>query len=315
MTDVNNEEIQIEAPLSIGERLRLAREAKNITIPEVSSQLRLVRENISFLETGQWGKLHGRAYARGYLISYVKFLGLSEEEFLVEFNREYETSELETPLSNNVARLIENKGFPWFKVLLILLLAVITWFAYQQWLQYESELVTEENLAVETVEPVAETNSFSSSVVEAIIPTEQISDENSNNAVLPIIEQAVEATPEVVAEPTEIVVENIANDQNIKIVEAEVIAEVNPIPPADSETNIELNFSEDCWVNVTDAKGHILLNKVMNANTNIELSGQAPLSLSLGRASAVTMKVNKADFDLAPHIRGDVAKFTLGAES
>jgi len=307
MADVNDEEIQIETPLTIGERLRRAREAKQLSIPEVSSQIRLVRDNIESIEAGQWGDLHGRAYARGYLISYVKFLGLAEEEFVAAFNREYETSAPDVPLSNNVARLMENKNLPWFKTLLIVLLAGVAWFAYQQWLQYELDLAAEVTASVESIEPVVETNSFSSSVVEPILESAQISDENSNNTELPVVE--------VISEEITEASENVTEQKTVESVEAEEITEIPSIEQTVSDTRIELVFAEDCWVNVTDGKGAILLNKVMKANTNIELKGQTPFDFSLGRASAVTMKVNNVIFDLAPHTRSDVAKFTLGAES
>ena len=307
MADANDEEIQIETPPTIGERLRRAREAKQLSIPEVSSQIRLVRDNIESIEAGQWGDLHGRAYARGYLISYVKFLGLPEEEFIAGFNREYETSAPEAPLSTNVAGLMESKGFPWFKILLIGLLAVMAWFAYQQWLQYEADLAAEVTPSVEGAEPLPETNSFSSSVVEPILESE----ESSHNSDLTLVEQEVD----VIAEVSEMIIENSVDEQVVESVETEELTAITPIEQPASDTHIALSFTEDCWVNVTDAKGESLLDKVMKANTNIELNGQAPFNFSLGRASAVTMKVNNAVFDLAPHTRNDVAKFTLGAES
>jgi len=314
MTDVNDEEQKtLETPITIGERLIRAREAKNISIAEVSSQLRLVRENVRALEAGQWSDLHGRAYARGYLISYVKFLGLPEDEFLAAFNREYETSAPEATLSNNVARILEKKSFPWFKVLLLISLIVIGWFAYQQWLQFESESAVEVMPTTETVEPVAEINSFSTSVVEPIIAEETL----SSPAVEPVeVEQVVEVVSNESNEITELVADSDSSQQAVEaVVQQETIIEAQAEQQTVTETVVELMFSDDCWVNVTDSNGLVLVNKVMLANSSTEVKGLPPISVSLGRASAVSMKVNDEVFDFTSYIRGDVAKFSLGAES
>jgi len=312
MTDINDQQTPLEKPLGIGEQLIQAREAKNISIAEVSSQLRLVKENIQALESGLWGDLHGRAYARGYLISYVKFLGLPEEEFLTAFNREYEPSASEVALPNNHVGMFEKKGFPWFKLLFFIVLLVIGWFTYQQWLQFEAESAVEVMPTTDTVEPVTDMNSFSR-IVEPII-SEQVLSSPAVAVELEEIQAVVKvASNEVSEAETDSIV---ANQQAVEaIVQQETIIEAKLDLQTSIETVIELGFSDDCWINITDFNGQTLINKVMFANSSIELKGQAPLSVSLGRASAVSMKVNDEIFDFTPHVRGDVAKFTLGAKS
>jgi cytoskeleton protein RodZ len=103
---------------------------KNYSVAEVAAQLRLTKETVIALEQQEWEKLHGRAYARGYFASYVKFLGLDEDMMLVAFNYDYRANE---PHLNRTSFNRNNKGFPWMAVIFISFALAITWFAYQQW--------------------------------------------------------------------------------------------------------------------------------------------------------------------------------------
>ncbi|NOQ82325.1 MAG: DUF4115 domain-containing protein [Methylophaga sp.] len=313
MTDVNDEQIQIETALSVGEILKNAREAKKFTIAEVSAQLRLVTDNIQALENGQWEQLHGRAYARGYFAIYVKFLGLPEDELLAGFNREYQSSATEPSLSN-VAYVKENKPFPWLKSLSIIIVLVMTWFAYQQWLQFEDEALVEvTNNTLEAEQQ--DTNLFNESVVEPIVSDEELNNSSDRNFELAATSQTIEAIPDEVSEVPERLSDEITNqitlteDENVQ---GELVETVEVI---ESKTNIGLQFSQDCWIKISDANNKVLINKLMKADTSIELVGKSPLKVSLGRASAVSIQVDNKDFDLSPYIEGDIARFSLGDKS
>ena len=92
MSAVNDESDseEVKAPTTgIGLKLQQAREQKKLTIAEVATQLRFTRTTIDHLEQEDWAKLHSRTYARGYLLNYVKFLGLPSDEILTIFNEQY----------------------------------------------------------------------------------------------------------------------------------------------------------------------------------------------------------------------------------
>ncbi|MBE0439939.1 MAG: helix-turn-helix domain-containing protein [Gammaproteobacteria bacterium] len=173
MSDLHDEEIAIQAPIpSVGERLKLAREAKKMTLGEIAAQLRLTQQTITNLETEQWEALHGRAYARGYFVSYVKFLGLPEHEMLAAFNLDYKT----TDASASTSRTFEPKraSFPWLQILLVIAVIVITWFAYQQWQRSQSRTAASD--AVSTFNQFLQeqhNSGFASSVVEPLSEPKQ----------------------------------------------------------------------------------------------------------------------------------------------
>jgi len=311
MTDVNDEEIQLEKPISVGERLQQARKTKKLTIADVAAQLRLTQDNIHCLEVGQWEKLYGRAYARGYFSSYVKLLGLDEDEFLAAFDQDYKSLASDTVLTNLAAN-VESQPFPWLRLLTIIVLLTIIWFAYQQWQASAITSDIEDNSELEQ-STLQQNSEFSESVVEAISqPVEAIVTEKDVVA----SEGDVPAESEATTPMFDVVTENIT-ETDVLIVEnsPELATIVAPIEDLIEETFLALEFSQDCWVKVSDANAQVLINKLMKADTSLELTGKTPLMVSLGRASAVNIKVDDKDFDLRPFTDGDVAKFSLGNEA
>jgi cytoskeleton protein RodZ len=189
MTD-KEEAIKIDATPqvpNVGQRLREARESKNYSIAEVAAQLRLTKETVTALEQQQWEKLHGRAYARGYFASYVKFLGLDEEAMLVAFNFDYRANE---PHLNQTSYNTNNsKRFPWMAVIFISLALGITWFAYQQWQQNKDAVADTPTTSWDesySQPDAAIEDAFEQSVVEPLSATDVKTFEqlNSNKAAL-----------------------------------------------------------------------------------------------------------------------------------
>lgn len=76
-----------------------------------------------------------------------------------------------------------------------------------------------------------------------------------------------------------------------------------------------LQFSDDCWVEVKDAQGKVLVNGLMKANTSRALSGPAPFTVTLGNAPAARIALDDRMVDTAVYVprRGTVSRFTLNS--
>jgi cytoskeleton protein RodZ len=77
-----------------------------------------------------------------------------------------------------------------------------------------------------------------------------------------------------------------------------------------------LQFSEDCWVQVKDVEGKVLLNGLMKADTTHAISGSAPFTVTLGNAPAARIALDDRPIDTAVYLprRGTVSRFTLNAQ-
>jgi len=285
----------VETVLTVGHQLKQAREAKKITISEVAAQLRLTKESITYLETNQWDKLHGRAYARGYLSSYVNFLALPKEELLAAFNIEYKTEELVQTYPQKVTAQNQSRLVPF---LLVGIVFIVIGFSYQQW-QAPIEVKSEQQ--VEVMKEEEAVDAFSSSVVEPLSEpeSEQLSIESRE---------------------TNVDIEQHVSDESVNLDEHVFEPQTQLNIPSEAETNelvvenvvIELQFIEESWVEVVDADGLVLVNKIMTAGKKLVLSGRPPLAVLLGHAAGVTVKYNDEKIDIEANIKADVARFSLG---
>lgn len=64
---------------SLGERFRSAREARGLTLSEVSEQIRIRSVYLAAIEEENWGAIGAPVYARGFIRTYARFLGLDGE--------------------------------------------------------------------------------------------------------------------------------------------------------------------------------------------------------------------------------------------
>src|SRR2546430_1531911 len=72
---------------SIGEKLRLAREARGIALREISEQTRISIRYLEAIETDDYKRLPGGIFNRSFIRAYAKFVGVDEHEALEDYSR------------------------------------------------------------------------------------------------------------------------------------------------------------------------------------------------------------------------------------
>src|SRR5215475_9069303 len=71
---------------TFGERLKRERELREVSLDEVSKGTRIAHRFLDALENEQWDKLPGGVFGRGFVRSVARYLGLSEENLLSEYD-------------------------------------------------------------------------------------------------------------------------------------------------------------------------------------------------------------------------------------
>jgi len=71
---------------TFGERLKRERELREVTVDEICSATRIAPKFLDALENEQWEKLPGGVFGRGFVRSIARYLGLSEENLLSEYD-------------------------------------------------------------------------------------------------------------------------------------------------------------------------------------------------------------------------------------
>ena len=75
-----SDEIDEGAPMTAGERLRIAREALNMSVEDVATSTRIPTRHLTSLETGDFSKLPAPTYSVGFAKSYAAAVGLDRNE-------------------------------------------------------------------------------------------------------------------------------------------------------------------------------------------------------------------------------------------
>lgn len=72
---------------NIGNTLKQARLEKNISLEEIEKNTRIRKLYLEAIENEDWDVIPGTVYLRGFLRSYIKYLGLDEKEFLTGLSK------------------------------------------------------------------------------------------------------------------------------------------------------------------------------------------------------------------------------------
>jgi cytoskeleton protein RodZ len=74
---------------------------------------------------------------------------------------------------------------------------------------------------------------------------------------------------------------------------------------------LKFRFKGESWVEIRDSKGRILLSRLNAPGSEAEVAGKPPFNVVVGNAPEVRLFYNDQEFDLEPHTRVAVARFTV----
>ncbi|WP_460164370.1 RodZ domain-containing protein [Pseudomonas sp. S2_F03] len=96
------------------------------------------------------------------------------------------------------------------------------------------------------------------------------------------------------------------------------VAPTTPAPapvttaPVAGQGQVQLQFTADCWTQVTDGSGKVLLSGLKRKGDSVSVSGKPPFSVRLGFARGVQVSYNGQAVDVAPFTSGETARLKLG---
>jgi len=321
-----------------GETLRKVRESNNWSLTDVAARLNLTAQALSQLENGSFEQLPGHTFARGYIRAYAKLLGMDQNRLVLEFDQYTGTNatgssvhslgRIEEPvrLSQSVLRLVS--------FALLLVLAGVGFFWWQEHSANrdgEQAGVSLEHVEVESADGTTQIHPLDEPEDQAVAEAQDAGELN-----LPEVSAELAGQPEVtapiVADETSAAAAAVPAAPEPELVASATAAPSAPStampapsavpatePPAAvpvvaaaGEGVVRLQFTANCWTQLTDADGKVLLSALKRNGESMELRGKAPLELRLGYARGAQISYNGQAVDVAPFIHGETARLKLG---
>ena len=333
-------EVVVSSRSNPGETLRKARESKNLAQAEVAQQLNLTLRALTQVEAGAFDKLPGHTFARGYIRAYAKLLELDQDRLVADFDAYTGTDsagssvhalgriEEPTHLAQSLLRFV-SVG------LLLGLLAVSFFWWQEQSTRKDSDAAVSralEHVEVESADGTTEIHPLDEPEDQAVAdgqalivePASEIEPEPAAQTATtaPAADPAPSASqPAPVAEPAAAVVAPVAAvpaapvsaalPSVTPVVEAPVSAPA-PVQAAAGQALVNIQFTANCWTQLTDANGKVLFSALKRAGESLELAGKPPLELRLGFARGAQVSYNGQVVDVAPYTSGETARMKLG---
>ena len=333
-------EVVVSSRSNPGETLRKARESKNLAQAEVAQQLNLTLRALTQVEAGAFDKLPGHTFARGYIRAYAKLLELDQDRLVADFDAYTGTDsagssvhalgriEEPTHLAQSLLRFV-SVG------LLLGLLAVSFFWWQEQSTRKDSDAAVSralEHVEVESADGTTEIHPLDEPEDQAVAdgqalivePASEIEPELAAQTATtaPAADTVTSASqPAPVAEPAAAVVAPVAAvpaapvsaalPSVTPVVEAPVSAPA-PVQAAAGQALVNIQFTANCWTQLTDANGKVLFSALKRAGESLELAGKPPLELRLGFARGAQVSYNGQAVDVAPYTSGETARMKLG---
>ncbi len=267
-----------EAPAGYGARLAWERERANLGVTDVAARLRLHPNQVRAIEQEDLDRLPEPAYVRGFVRSYARVLNIDPSAILGDLNSKLSTSHASVVdgMANtgdySPVRAAARERMSRQLVIGVALAGLVA-------LGVVGWQSTQQARQVE-IPPVAPVP-----VAPVIAPVAETASQAPNV----VVQESVPA-----AEPAPAESESLAE------------ASAAPAPPT-----LLLRFSGASWVEVTDAKGQILLSQLSDAGAEHALDGALPLTVVIGDAGKTAVDVRGEAFNLQPFTRNNVARITI----
>ena len=339
MSESDNSELDIHEPAAFGQQLMLAREKVGMTIDEAARALNLNEETVEAIEDSSLDKLPPVTFVQGYIRSYARLLGLSEEKILSEFEEEV-PHELESelhprPPSSDGA----NSQSPVIKlisVMIIVLAAMVLFYAVYSYYIERTERIEQASLAGDDdammqLPPEAPLIEQQAEVTEdepLIVDTEPVSVEDEEIPAEPAVESLVSSPQQVAIQPEEATAEGAtaegataegateepaeapASEANIE----EIVPVAKPQPMTGGDI-LSLSTEQESWAEIVDANDIQLFYGTIAPGRELNLTGQAPFDVFLGNAPEVSLSLNSTSIDMTKYIRSNnIAQFKISVE-
>ncbi|MBJ3589633.1 cytoskeleton protein RodZ [Salmonella enterica subsp. enterica serovar Saintpaul] len=316
--------------LTTGVRLRNAREQLGFSQQAVAERLCLKVSTVRDIEEDKAPADLASTFLRGYIRSYARLVHIPEEELLPGLEKQAPIRPAKVaPMQSFSLGKRRKKRDGWLMTFTWLVLFVVVGLTGAWW--WQNHKAQQEEITTMADQSTAELNAGKDNA-QSIAPDTSAT-ASLDNTPAPQAGAVADATqtpdaattpaPTAEAQQNAVVAPSQANVDTATTAPATTPAPAAPLPtdqagvttPAADPNALVMNFTADCWLEVTDATGKKLFSGMQRKDGNLNLTGQAPYKLKIGAPAAVQIQYQGKPVDLSRFIRtNQVARLTVNAE-
>jgi len=302
---------QSVSDFSAGAALRQAREAAGISLEVLAASLKVTVDKLAALEADRWEALPDVVFARGLAASVCRSLSLDPAPVLQRLPQAGprlapQGERINAPFKE--VRVGAGSGLkaylsrPVGLAVLALLVAAGALLL----------LPTTQDSDPQGQAPAVVSEAPGREPVVASVVTTEVAGQAVPPAPMPV-EPVPAPVPETGAAPTTAVTPPavIATASPVAAAPAAAGTQVQGVTSPVVEGLLGFSASADSWVKVTDARGVVVLSRLVRAGESVNANGTVPLAVVVGRADATRVTVRGQAMDLAPIARDNVARFEV----
>jgi len=289
------------APPSIGQSLRSAREARDLSAAAAAAALHMDASMLHALEADEYHRLGAAVFVRGHLRRYAALVSMDAEALLLRYQAMAPVDGVPSRPAGSGERFAVDDGLNWRLVLIILLLMLIVALAvWQLW------------------GPNAEPTTVATDLSQINAAAPQASRPALSILNLPDFSRARD--PASASEASAVVTLPVAVTSG-SLAAGSAARSASVGQPAVSSGNGEspglplvVSCSSECWTQITDATGRRLFVGLAQPGQRIAVSGAVPIALVLGNAGAAELEVDGRTYPISrDSIINNVARLTIEA--
>ncbi|WP_105719693.1 cytoskeleton protein RodZ [Cronobacter dublinensis] len=329
-TEATHEE---NAPHTTGERLRLAREQLGLSQQVVAERLCLKVSTVRDIEEDNAPADLASTFLRGYIRSYARLVHVPEEELLPMLAKQAPVRTAQVaPMQTYALGKSRKKRDGWLMSFTWLVLFVVVGLTGAWW--WQNHKAQQEEISTMADQSSAELSQNAASSPQSVpLNTDTPADASQEQATPPadLPSGDAQTTAANTPQPTPMPSPTTASQQPVVVPPSQASTDTaaqqqnaaqSQLPVGQASTAaaangnaLVMNFTADCWLEVTDATGKKLFSGLQRKDTNLNLTGEAPYRLKIGAPSAVQIQYQGKPVDLSRFIRtNQVARLTLNAE-
>lgn len=311
--------------MTTGERLRQAREQLGLSQQAVAERLCLKMSTVRDIEEDNLSADLASTFVRGYIRSYAKLVRVPEEELLPMLAKQapLKVAKVAPMQSFSLGKRRKKRdgwlmSFTWLIVFVVVGLTGAWWWQNHKAQQEEIVTMADQSSAQLSQNNEGQSVPLTDSNADNSAPQADNGSTPVDTGVVPPQSQTPAVTGSATAQQPAVV-----SPSQTTLPETTPVAPTAPLPTADAgvaapaadPNALVMEFSADCWLQVSDANGKTLYSGSQKSGGKLNLAGTAPYKLTIGAPAAVQIQYQGKPVDLSRFVKSNrVARLTIAAQ-